>query len=51
VPIERAVRQAKRRPETAAPGDPKMGKGNNSQKNDKKSMKPKQDKKKPAVKK
>jgi hypothetical protein len=28
-----------------------MGKGNNSQKNDKKSMKPKQDKKKPAVKK
>ena len=28
-----------------------MGKGNNSQKNDKKSMKPKQDKSKPAVKK
>ncbi|MFM7205378.1 MAG: hypothetical protein ACKO4T_01730 [Planctomycetaceae bacterium] len=28
-----------------------MGKGNNSQKNDKKSMKPKQDKKKPAAKK
>jgi hypothetical protein len=28
-----------------------MGKGNNSQKNDKKSMKPKQDKSKPGVKK
>jgi len=28
-----------------------MGKGNNSQKNDKKGMKPKQDKSKPAVKK
>jgi len=28
-----------------------MGKGNNSQKNDKKAMKPKQDKSKPAVKK
>jgi hypothetical protein len=51
VPIERAVRQSKRRPETVPPGDSKMGKGNNSQKNDKKSMKPKQDKKKPAVKK
>lgn len=32
-------------------GDRKMGKGNNSQKNDKKSMKPKQDKAKPAAKK
>jgi len=32
-------------------GEAAMGKGNNSQKNDKKSMKPKQDKKKPAVKK
>lgn len=32
-------------------GERTMGKGNNSQKNDKKSMKPKQDKAKPAVKK
>ena len=37
--------------QTEPPGDSKMGKGNNSQKNDKNSMKPKQDKKKPAVKK
>jgi hypothetical protein len=51
LPIERAVRQSKCRPETPVAGDAKMGKGNNSQKNDKKSMKPKQDKKKPAVKK
>jgi hypothetical protein len=32
-------------------GDSTMGKGNNSQKNDKKSMKPKQEKAKPAPKK
>jgi len=32
-------------------GDLHMGKGNNSQKNDKKSMKPKKDKAKPAAKK
>jgi hypothetical protein len=32
-------------------GSTHMGKGNNSQKNDKKSMKPKQDKTKPAAKK
>ncbi len=32
-------------------GDSTMGKGNNSQKNDKKSLKPKQDKTKPAAKK
>ena len=32
-------------------GDPDMGKGNNAQKNDKKSMKPKKDKTKPAAKK
>jgi hypothetical protein len=51
VPIERTIRQSRCRPETPATGDAKMGKGNNSQKNDKKSMKPKQDKKKPAVKK
>jgi hypothetical protein len=51
LPIESAFRQPKRRTETTATGDEKMGKGNNSQKNDKKSMKPKQDKKKPAAKK
>jgi hypothetical protein len=32
-------------------GIPSMGKGNNSQRNDKKNKKPKQDKSKPAVKK
>jgi hypothetical protein len=32
-------------------GIPPMGKGNNSQRNDKKNKKPKQDKSKPAVKK
>ena len=32
-------------------GDSEMGKGNNSQKNDKKNMKPKQDKAKPGPKK
>ena len=32
-------------------GDSAMGKGNNAQKNDKKKMKPKQDKTKPAAKK
>ena len=36
---------------TPSHGDSTMGKGNNSQKNDKKSMKPKQDKAKPAAKK
>ncbi|MFM7074500.1 MAG: hypothetical protein ACKO3G_00335 [Planctomycetaceae bacterium] len=34
-----------------ATGEPAMGKGNNAQKNDKKKMKPKQDKTKPAAKK
>jgi hypothetical protein len=51
LPIENAFRQSGRRSGTPATGESKMGKGNNSQKNDKKSMKPKQDKKKPAVKK
>jgi hypothetical protein len=36
---------------TPSPETTTMGKGNNSQKNDKKSMKPKQDKTKPAAKK
>jgi hypothetical protein len=36
---------------TPVTGDFKMGKGNNSQKNDKKAMKPKQDKSKAAAKK
>lgn len=51
LPIEMSVRQKGRRPETADTGDPSMGKGNNSQKNDKKNLKPKQDKTKPATKK
>ncbi len=43
--------EAGSRPGRASSGDVSMGKGNNAQKNDKKSMKPKQDKKKPAPKK
>jgi len=46
--MERVARLTRGPPTT---GDPKMGKGNNSRKNDKKSMKPKQDKSKPAAKK
>jgi hypothetical protein len=48
LPIEERAAFAPGRPHT---GDPIMGKGNHSQKNDKKKMKPKQDKAKPAVKK
>lgn len=48
MPITRETRLT-RSPSTT--GDPLMGKGNNSQKNDKKNLKPKQDKKKPAAKK
>jgi hypothetical protein len=48
LPIERQSGFTLTRPHS---GDPTMGKGNHSQKNDKKKMKPKQDKAKPAVKK
>jgi hypothetical protein len=37
--------------QSRTPGNLNMGKGNNSKKNDKKNMKPKQDKTKPAAKK
>jgi hypothetical protein len=48
LPIERHAGATQSRPHS---GDPNMGKGNNSQKNDKKNKKPKQDKTKPAAKK
>jgi hypothetical protein len=48
LPIVRVAGFTRSRPTT---GDPEMGKGNNSRKNDKKSMKPKQEKPKPAAKK
>ena len=51
LPIERLVRQHVGRPFSPIAGDPNMGKGNHSQKNDKKNKKPKQDKTKPAAKK
>lgn len=50
-PHEEPALEAGSRSARASSGDVIMGKGNNSQKNDKKSMKPKQDKKKPAPKK
>ncbi|MFM8986858.1 MAG: hypothetical protein ACKONH_12540 [Planctomycetia bacterium] len=51
LPIECLVRRQDAGHGRRATGDAFMGKGNNSQKNDKKSMKPKQDKTKPAAKK
>jgi hypothetical protein len=48
LPIEGFARFTRSQPTT---GDPNMGKGNNSQKNDKKNLKPKKDKAKPAAKK
>jgi hypothetical protein len=48
LPIESWVWLTQSRPSS---GGATMGKGNNSQKNDKKNLKPKQDKKKPAAKK
>jgi hypothetical protein len=51
LPIDCFVRRQDAGHERRATGDAFMGKGNNSQKNDKKSMKPKQDKTKPAAKK
>jgi hypothetical protein len=48
VPIERVAEVPQNQ---ATSGDAIMGKGNHSQKNDKKKMKPKQDKAKPAAKK
>lgn len=51
VPIVRVAGLSRGRSSTPATGDSNMGKGNNSRKNDKKTMKPKQDKAKPAVKK
>jgi hypothetical protein len=55
LPIERVGRFAVSRSQKISSqphaGASTMGKGNNSQKNDKKSMKPKQDKAKPAAKK
>jgi hypothetical protein len=51
LPIEGLVRQHVGRSFSPTAGDPNMGKGNHSQKNDKKNKKPKQDKTKPAAKK
>ena len=51
LPIECFVRRQDAGHGRRATGDAFMGKGNHSQKNDKKSMKPKQDKTKPAAKK
>jgi hypothetical protein len=51
VPKKRTVGLAGSQAHTATPRSVNMGKGNNSQKNDKKSMKPKQDKTKAAAKK
>jgi hypothetical protein len=48
LPIEGVARFTRNQPPT---GELNMGKGNNSQKNDKKNLKPKQDKTKPAPKK
>ena len=49
--MKRIERLAGSRSHTETHGRAIMGKGNNSQKNDKKSMKPKQDKTKPVAKK
>jgi hypothetical protein len=51
LPIESPVRQLPGCPGMSTTGEPNMGKGNNARKNDKKTMKPKQDKAKPAAKK
>jgi hypothetical protein len=51
LPIEWTRRLAGSLSRTRTEGSLKMGKGNNSQKNDKKTMKPKKDKTKPAAKK
>jgi hypothetical protein len=51
VPIELTGRLAVSRFQTRPGRNGNMGKGNNSQKNDKKNLKPKQDKAKPAAKK
>jgi hypothetical protein len=51
VPITEGRRRGYRHPSRRTLRSVTMGKGNNSQKNDKKSMKPKQDKSKTAVKK
>lgn len=51
LPIENLVWLSVSQPGTQSTGDVKMGKGNNSQRNDKKQKKPKQDKTKPAPKK
>jgi hypothetical protein len=51
LPIEWTARLAGSLFQTQTRRSESMGKGNNSQKNDKKKMKPKQDKTKPAAKK
>jgi hypothetical protein len=49
--LKQSCRQAASKAEELKTGERTMGKGNNSRKNDKKTMKPKQDKSKPAPKK
>jgi hypothetical protein len=51
VPIELSAWLVDSRSQTRPRRSGNMGKGNNSQKNDKKNLKPKQDKAKPAAKK
>jgi hypothetical protein len=55
LPIKEMVGLERSQPSSPSPPSPPgaaiMGKGNNSQKNDKKNLKPKQDKAKPATKK